>query len=225
MAETVVKNVKSDALKAALVGVKQRLDKLSESLSAVATETSAGRVKPGVGLSVAADGTLNVTGEAQVDAAALPAASAQNKGAVKIGSGIDVDSDGVISVAHPTNISAFVNDKQYQTAAEVASAADSAAKAAVGELTKDAPEAFDTLKEIGDYIEQHEDAYDALQAAVGVKADKSVVSQLSNDVALKANSSDVYSKTVADSIFVKSADLQYMSESEASDLVTEVFGA
>ena len=37
------------------------------------------------------------------------------------------------------------------------------------------PEAYDTFKELADYIEQHQEAADALTAAIGDKADKSVV--------------------------------------------------
>ena len=45
-------------------------------------------------------------------------------------------------------------------------------------LVTDAPEALDTLKEIADYIAAHQEVVDALNAAIGNKADKSAVNTL-----------------------------------------------
>ncbi len=44
------------------------------------------------------------------------------------------------------------------------------------ELIGGAPETFDTLKEIADYIASHQEVADALTEAIGAKADKSVAS-------------------------------------------------
>ena len=49
---------------------------------------------------------------------------------------------------------------------------DSKISAAIDELIGGAPETYDTLKEIADYIEEHQDAADALTAAIGNKVDK-----------------------------------------------------
>lgn len=50
--------------------------------------------------------------------------------------------------------------------------------AAVDELINGAPEAYNTLKELSDYIAAHEDVVDALNAAIGNKADASVVAAI-----------------------------------------------
>lgn len=49
---------------------------------------------------------------------------------------------------------------------------DAKISAAIDALIADAPEAYNTLKEISDYISTHEDAYTALNAAIGNKVDK-----------------------------------------------------
>lgn len=47
--------------------------------------------------------------------------------------------------------------------------------AAINGLVAGAPETYDTLKEIADYIAAHEDVVTALNAAVGAKADKTAL--------------------------------------------------
>ena len=49
---------------------------------------------------------------------------------------------------------------------------DSKISAAIDELIGGAPETYDTLKEISDYIEAHKSVADALTAAIGNKVDK-----------------------------------------------------
>ncbi len=49
---------------------------------------------------------------------------------------------------------------------------DSKISAAIDELIGGAPETYDTLQEIAAYIEEHQDAADALTAAIGGKVDK-----------------------------------------------------
>lgn len=49
---------------------------------------------------------------------------------------------------------------------------DTKISAAIDELMGGAPETYDTLKEIADYISSHEDVVDALNAAIGGKVDK-----------------------------------------------------
>lgn len=58
----------------------------------VATSDKAGIVKPGTGLTVAADGTLSA------EAYTLPPATPTTLGGVKIGYGLNVDSDGILSL-------------------------------------------------------------------------------------------------------------------------------
>ena len=49
-------------------------------------------------------------------------------------------------------------------------------------ISEGAPETYDTLKEIADYIAAHQEVVDALNAAIGNKADKSVVETLQSTV-------------------------------------------
>lgn len=44
------------------------------------------------------------------------------------------------------------------------------------------PEAYDTFKELADYIENHQDASDALTAAIGEKADKTTVEAIQETI-------------------------------------------
>lgn len=53
-----------------------------------------------------------------------------------------------------------------------ASEADTKISTAISELIDGAPETYDTLKEIADYISTHEEAASALNAAIGNKVDK-----------------------------------------------------
>lgn len=71
----------------------------------------------------------------------------------------------------------------YYTKADADAMAVAKAKAEVAALVDEAPETFDTLKEIADYIEQHQSVADSLNAAISAKA----------------NASDVYNKTEVDS--------------------------
>lgn len=64
------------------------------------------------------------------------------------------------------------------TARPTTDAMNSAISAAISDLIGGAPETYDTLKEIADYIETHQEVVDALNAAIGNKADKSTVETL-----------------------------------------------
>lgn len=59
---------------------------------------------------------------------------------------------------------------------------NSAISAAISDLIGGAPETYDTLKEIADYIGAHQDVVDALNAAIGNKADASVVTALQETI-------------------------------------------
>lgn len=61
-------------------------------------------------------------------------------------------------------------------------AMNTAISAAIDELIDGAPDTYDTLKEIATYITEHEDVVTALNAAIGNKADTSVVTTLSATV-------------------------------------------
>lgn len=78
---------------------------------------------------------------------------------------------------------------------------DSKISAAIDELIGGAPETYDTLKEVADYISAHEDVSDALTSAIGGKVDKEEGKGLSaNDFtdALKAKLEAMESVTAAE---------------------------
>ena len=52
----------------------------------------------------------------------------------------------------------------------------------IGKLVNGAPETYDTLKEISDYIAEHQTVADALNEAIGAKADKSALEALQTAV-------------------------------------------
>lgn len=170
----------------------------------VATADKIGGVKPGTGLAVAADGTLSVTGDATVNSVEwaavknVPVASKTVAGLVKVGDNIIVTPEGVISVAAPvsktsqlTNDSGFVTDADMKTAISTAKS----------ELIGGAPETYDTLKEIADYISAHASVETALNGAIGKKADKEYL----------------------DTNFIKTSDIVAVTESEILAAASEVF--
>ena len=73
------------------------------------------------------------------------------------------------------------------TARPTTEAMNAAISTAISGLINGAPETYDTLKEIADYIDAHQDVVDALNASIGSKADASVVATLQETVkAIKA---------------------------------------
>lgn len=71
-----------------------------------------------------------------------------------------------------TGLSSALSERPTTTAM------NAAISAAITNLINGAPGTYDTLKEIADYISSHEDVVDALNAAIGNKADASTVSAL-----------------------------------------------
>ena len=69
------------------------------------------------------------------------------------------------------------------TARPTTEAMNAAISTAISGLINGAPETYDTLKEIADYIDAHQEVVDALNAAIGNKADASVVTTLQETVA------------------------------------------
>lgn len=68
------------------------------------------------------------------------------------------------------------------TARPTTEAMNTAISTAISGLINGAPETYDTLKEIADYIDAHQDVVDALNASIGSKADASVVATLQETV-------------------------------------------
>lgn len=125
-------------------------------------------------------------------AASAPIATSSSVGIVKPGNGLNVDAQGAMSV----------DATKFATVASV----NTAVTSKVNEVVGGAPETYDTLKEIADYIEAHKSVETALNSAIGAKA----------------NSADVYSKTAADSTFVKDADLAALTAAEVEALCDTV---
>ena len=71
----------------------------------------------------------------------------------------------------PTKVSELTNDSKFQTDTEVAATVS----AEIAKIVNGAPETFDTLKEVADYIEEHKSVETALNEAIGAKADKTAL--------------------------------------------------
>lgn len=78
---------------------------------------------------------------------------------------------------------------------------------AITNLIGGAPETLDTLQEIADALGQ----------------DANLSATLTASIATKANSADVYTKTVTDSTFVKQADLAALSTTEINTVLSSVW--
>lgn len=61
-------------------------------------------------------------------------------------------------------------------------AVNTAISEAITDLIGGAPETYDTLKEISDYISAHQEVVDALNAAIGNKADKTTVEAIQTTI-------------------------------------------
>lgn len=120
-------------------------------------------------------------------AASAPTATATSLGIVKPGNGLNI-AEGTLSV----------DATKFATV----DAVNTAVTSKVNEVVGGAPETYDTLKEVADYIESHKSVETALNAAIGNKA----------------NSADVYTKTVADTTFVKDANLVALTATEVNAL-------
>lgn len=80
------------------------------------------------------------------------------------------------SISHVTNLSSELGNRP--TLSTVRTEIASQVSAAISDLIDGAPGTYDTLKEIADYIATHEDVVDALNAAIGNKADASTVATI-----------------------------------------------
>lgn len=145
----------------------------------------------GAGLKVVNDKLTLDTENIEIDPENLniPDASATEKGIVKVDGTTITVAEGVISAVQPKKVSDLTNDSQFQTKTEVESIAAAAASAAKDELIGGAPDTYDTLKEIADYISTHGEEAAGLAAAIGAKADQTTVDNLTTTVNGKANAS------------------------------------
>lgn len=82
----------------------------------------------------------------------------------------------------PTNVSQLTNDSNYQTEAQVKSTVSNE----VAKIVADAPENYDTLKEISDWISGHENDASAMNSAI--KDNKNAITTLQTE---KANKTEI----------------------------------
>lgn len=91
--------------------------------------------------------------------------------------------DGKAAASHTHAQADVTGLEDALTARPTTDAMNDAISAAISGLIDGAPETYDTLKEIADYIDAHQEVVDALNAAIGSKADASVVTTLQETVA------------------------------------------
>lgn len=86
--------------------------------------------------------------------------------------------DGKAAASHTHAQADVTGLEDALTARPTTEAMNTAISTAISDLIGGAPETYNTLKEIADYIEAHKEVVDALNAAIGNKADKSTVETL-----------------------------------------------
>ena len=89
--------------------------------------------------------------------------------AVKVNGTAQTVTDKAVDITVPTKVSDLDNDSGFQTDTQVSAAISGLRTELMGEGV---PEAYDTFKELADYIASHQTAADALTAAIGNKVDK-----------------------------------------------------
>lgn len=114
-----------------------------------------------------------------------------------------------VNITVPTKVSDIANDAKYQTDTDVSAAISGLRTELMGEGV---PEAYDTFKELADYIEEHKEASDALNAAIGDKVAKEAGKGLS-------------SNDYTDEEKAKLAGIQMASDEEINAMMDEVFGS
>lgn len=90
--------------------------------------------------------------------------------------------DGKAASSHTHAQSEIIGLENALTARPTTEAMNTAISDAINDLIGGAPETYDTLKEIADYISDHADVVNAINAAIGAKADASVVTALQTTV-------------------------------------------
>lgn len=127
----------------------------------------------------------------------------------------------------PTKVSGLQNDSNYQTDTDVATALTPYAKSAdvtkeiidkVAEIVADAPEDFNTLKEMSDWITNHENDASAMNSAI--QDNKSAITALQTD---KADKTEI--PTIPTNVSEFTNDAGYLTEhQDISNLVVKEEG-
>ena len=115
--------------------------------------------------------------------------------------------DGKAAATHTHTQADVTGLEDALTARPTTEAMNSAISTAISGLINGAPETYDTLKEIADYIDAHQDVVDALNASIGSKADASVVTTLQGTVtAIKTVTDSLGALATKDSVVESDLD-------------------
>ena len=93
------------------------------------------------------------------------------------GSPVSIDENKNVDITVPSKVSELTNDSNYQTAEQV----NSTVTTEIAKVVANAPEDFDTLKEMSDWIAGHEDNASAMNSAIS--DNKTNIETLQTDVA------------------------------------------
>lgn len=125
-----------------------------------------------------------------------------------------------------TQVQALIDAGNFQSESQVATTVSTEIAKVVG----GAPEAFDTLKEIADWIEGHPDIYNTLVAEINKKVDKTelttTLADYVTETALEAKDyvdSTSLNTTLADYVTKVELNALEMTEAEARAIVNAVF--
>lgn len=143
MAYDVTKLTKLQGLKDLAERIKTELDANASDITSLQSDVS--------DLQSTVDGIVSTGGEANV----LESVSVN-------GTAVTIDENKNADITVPTAVSELTNDSDYQTASDVATA--------VAEIVADAPEAYDTLKEIADWISSHADSAATMNSNITTNA-------------------------------------------------------
>lgn len=187
----------NDKTKAVKDAILDSTGKVKTTVLPDATATSKGAVTIGTGLSIAAGKVSVDVSKLTMTDANLPVATSTAKGIASFGSGLTV-TNGVVTANAQPDASATVKGLVKVGTGLTATAgtvsvdfktANDYTDQKIADLIGGAPETYNTLKEIADYIGEHEEVSTALNDAIGNKADKTTVETLTTTVNKKANAS------------------------------------
>ena len=115
--------------------------------------------------------------------------------------------DGKAAASHTHAQADVTGLEDALTARPTTEAMNAAISTAISGLINGAPETYDTLKEIADYIDAHQDVVDTLNASIGSKADASVVATLQETVtAIKTVTDSLGALATKDSVVESDLD-------------------
>lgn len=125
--------------------------------------------------------------------------------------------DGKAAASHTHAQADVTGLEDALTARPTTEAMNTAISTAISDLIGGAPETYNTLKEIADYIDAHQDVVDTLNASIGNKADKSTVETLQTTVtAIKTVTDSLGALATKDSVAESDLDEALKAKINAS---------